>query len=169
MGAPIHRDVAPPGLPLQVSFQSEPPRFERTGLAPNVVRGRGQTAPPVVKNARHVVDAGRAFDDSQKQIVILRAIEFGMETADLAHHFGTDNREMADVIAGQKIIRRPVRFKNRRIESLLGEFVFVGIKQVGIAMVLKPFDVLKQSVGLEQIVMIEKSYPFALGQFESVI
>ncbi len=76
---------------------------------------------------------------------------------------------MADVVAGKKIIRRPIGFKDRRIEALLRELVFIGVNQVGVAMVLEPFDVLEKRIRLEHIIVIEKADPFSFREGETAI
>ena len=76
---------------------------------------------------------------------------------------------MADVIAGEKIVRRPIRFKNGRIEASLGQFVFIGVNQIRVGMVLKPFHVLKKRIRFEKIIVIEKGHPVTLRQRETAI
>ena len=76
---------------------------------------------------------------------------------------------MADVIAGKKIVRRPVRFEDWRIQPLFSQFVFIGVNQVRIPMFLEPFNVLKKSVRFENIVVIQETDPFAAGPFKTPV
>ena len=64
---------------------------------------------------------------------------------------------MAEIVVGKKEIWRPIRLETRRIESFFCQFVFIGINQIGLAMVLEPFHILKKGIRLEQIIMIKKS------------
>jgi hypothetical protein len=59
----------------------------------------------MIKYPRDVIDAVRLFCDAEEKIVVLGAIELRAETAHLLYEFAADEREMADVIAGEKIVR----------------------------------------------------------------
>ena len=85
----------------------------------------------------------------REKIVVLGAIERGAESAHLLDQFAADEREMADIIAGEKIVGRPIRFKNGRIEASLSQFVFVRVNHIRVGMVLNPFHVLKKRIRLE--------------------
>ena len=118
----------------------------------------------MIKHARDVIDSIRLFDDAEEKIVVLGAIKLRTEPADFSHQVAPDDGEMADVVAGKKIVRRPVRLKNGRIEALFRELVFIGVNQVGVSMVLKPLYVLEERIRLEHIIMIEKADPLPFGQ-----
>ena len=76
---------------------------------------------------------------------------------------------MADVIAGQKIVGRPIRLKNGRIEASLGQFVFVRVNHIRVGMVLNPFYVLKKRIRLEEVIVIEESHPVTPCQRQAPI
>src|ERR1044071_8395973 len=108
----------------------------------------------MIKDPWDVIDSRGLFDDAEEEIVVLGAVKVRTETADLPQEIAPDQREMADVVAGKKIVRRPIRLKDRRIEALLGEFVFIGVNQICVTMVLQPLCKTKESVGLKYIIMI---------------
>src|SRR5437763_16242940 len=110
----------------------------------------------MIKDARDVIDPFPAFDYSQKKIVVLRAVELRAESTNFVHQLAPNDGEVAKIIAGEKIIRRPIRFEDGRVETFFGQLVFVGIDQVRLAMFLEPSHVLKNRVRLEQIVVIQK-------------
>ena len=59
----------------------------------------------MIKHSRDVIDAVRLFCNAEEKIVVLGAIKLGAESAHLLDEFAADEREMADVIAGEKIVR----------------------------------------------------------------
>ena len=71
----------------------------------------------MIKHARDVIDSVRLFDDAEEEIVVLGAIKLRTEAADLPHEIAPDDGEMADVVAGKKIVRRPIRLENGRSRS----------------------------------------------------
>src|SRR4051812_24064901 len=93
---------------LQMRLNRKPARLERLRFAPDVIRGGSVTSSPVIKHPWHVIDTRAALDDSEKQVVVLRAIVLGTETADLMQHLAAHHREVTDIIAGQEKIGRPV-------------------------------------------------------------
>ena len=80
MRSPIDRDVAGFAAPLEVLFDRMLARFERLRFAPNVIGGRSVSSPPMIKHARHMIDSLLLLAHAQKQIVILHAIVFRLET-----------------------------------------------------------------------------------------
>ena len=58
----------------------------------------------MIKHSRDVIDAVRLFCDAEEKIVVLGAVELRPETAHPRDELATDEREMADVIAGEKIV-----------------------------------------------------------------
>src|ERR1700704_6154955 len=121
MRAPVDRDVPRLLSPLQGRFQRETAHLQRPRLAPDIIGGGGEAAPPMVEHARDVIDPIRLFHDAEKEIVVLGAIELRTETAYRPQEVAPDDREMADVVAGKKIVRRPIWLKDWRIEALLRE------------------------------------------------
>ena len=154
---------------FQMRLQREAAGLERSRLAPDVIGRGGEAAPPMIKHAREMIDSIGLFDDPEEKIVVLRAVKFRTETIDLPQEIAPDDGEMADVVTGKKIIRRPIWFEDWRIEALFRELVFIGIDHVCVAMILKPFYILKKCVRLENIVVIEEAHPFAFGQGEASI
>src|SRR6202521_4809145 len=121
----------------------------------------------MIKDARDVIDPLPAFDHSQQKVVVLRAVKLRAESTDLVHKLPPNDGEVAKIIEGEKKIRRPIRFEAGRVETFLGELVFVGINQTGVRMFLEPFHILKKRLGFEQIIVIEKADPIALGESEA--
>ena len=81
----------------------------------------------MIKHPRNMMDAVCAFDNAKKKIVVLCAIKLGAESAHLPHQLPPHQGQMAEVIAGKKIVRRPIGLEDRGVETLLGQFVFVGV------------------------------------------
>src|SRR5205085_3894416 len=104
-----------------------------------------------------------------KKVVVLGAVEFRTKPSDGINNLAPDDGEMANVVAGEKIIRRPIGFENRRLEALLCQLVFIGIDQIGVPMVLEPFDVFEKRIGFENVVVVEKTDPFPFRELNSVI
>ncbi len=123
----------------------------------------------MIKHPRNVMDAVRAFDNAKKKIVVLCAIKLGTESAHLPHELAPDQGEVADVVAGKKIVRRPIGFEDRGVETLLGQFVFVGVDEICVGMILQPFHVLKERIWFEDIIVIEKGHPIALRHRKPVV
>ena len=76
---------------------------------------------------------------------------------------------MANVIVGKEKIGRPIRLKQRSLETIFAELVFIGINQISIRMGLQKFHNLKKRIGLDDVVMIEKSDPLPMGECQSLI
>src|SRR5438045_4410276 len=75
----------------------------------------------MVKDARDVIDPFPAFDYSQKNVVVLRAIKLRAESTNFVHQLAPNDGEVAKIIAGEKIIRRPIRFEDGRSEEHTSE------------------------------------------------
>src|SRR4029434_4982049 len=118
MGPPIDRDMAGQVPSREMRLQRLTAGVKRTGLAPDIVRGRGRTAPPMIKHPRNVMDALCAFDNAKKKIVVLCAIKLGTESAHLPHEIAPQQGQVANVVAGKKIVRRPIGFEDRGVETL---------------------------------------------------
>ena len=52
---------------------------------------------------------------------------------------------------------------------MFSQFVFIGVNQIGVGMVLKPFHVLKKRIRFEEIIVIEEGYPITLRERETAI
>jgi hypothetical protein len=59
----------------------------------------------MIKHSRDVIDAVGLFDNTEEKIVVLGAIKLGAESAHLLDELAADEREMANVVAGEKIVR----------------------------------------------------------------
>ncbi len=116
-----------------------------------------------------MVNVRRVRDNAEKKIVILRAFKFRTESTEFLDKGASQRGEMADVVKGKKEIGGPVRLEERRVEAILGQFVFVRINQVGLGMLLKQFRGLKERIGFQQIIMIEKTDPFSSRLSESKV
>src|ERR1700704_4447580 len=116
--SPIDRDVRASADSLQMAFDGATTGLERARFAPNIVRHRTVGPAPVIENARHVMDAICLFDHAQKKIVILRTIKFGTKPTSLMREAAPEGGEVADIIVGEKKIRRPIRFEHGRGETL---------------------------------------------------
>src|SRR6266567_994578 len=76
---------------------------------------------------------------------------------------------MAQVIVGKKKIWRPIRLKQRRLESIIAELVFVRINKIGIGIHLQELDDVEERIRFEEVVVIEKSDPIPAGERKSLI
>src|SRR5436190_12873736 len=123
----------------------------------------------MIKDTWNMIDSLRLFGDAEEEVVVLGAIKLRTETSDLPQQIAPDEREMADIVAGKKIVRRPIRLKDRRIEALLGEFVFIGVNQIYVTMVLQPLCEAKEGVEVKNIIVIEESHPFTLRKSDTAI
>ena len=110
-------------------------------------------------------DADVLFDDSFKRH--LSTVKLRTETADFSQQRAPDQGQVADVVAGQKIIRRPIGLENRRVDPLVRQFVFIGINDV---VPFAKFVAHHIECGrMKQVVVIEKSDILAARQIEGVI
>jgi hypothetical protein len=108
-----------------------------------------------------VPDSLRALDDAQEQVVILRAIILRPEAADLIDQRAADDNEVADVIVGEKEVGRPIRLQQGRVESVLGELVFIAVDEIRFGLRLQQLRGVKERIGFEQIVVIEQRDPLS--------
>ena len=152
-----------------MGLEREPAGLERAGFSPNIIGGGIGTAPPMIKDARDVIDPIRLLDDAKKEIVVLCAIKLRTEPADFPHKIAPDDREMADVVTGKKIVRRPVRLENRRVKALLRELVLIGVNQICVSMILEPLYVVKERIGFENVIVIEKTHPLTFRNGETAV
>src|SRR5262249_16059851 len=76
---------------------------------------------------------------------------------------------MANVIAGKEKIGRPIRLKQRRLETVVAQLVFIGVNQIDVRMRLQEFHNLEKSVRLDDVIMIEKRDPLTAGECQSLI
>ena len=116
-----------------------------------------------------MIDVGRVRDDPEIKIVVLGEIVFRAEPAQLLHERAPDRREVTNVIVGEKKIGRPIGFEKGRVEADLGQFVFVGINEIGVGMRLEEFRGPIKRVRLEQVVVVEEADPFAGGGLDAEI
>ena len=86
-------------------FERQTASLEHFRLTLNIISCGSQGAPPMVKHSRNVIDAVRLFCDAKEKIVVLGAVELRAEPAHPLDELATNEREMADVIAGEKIVR----------------------------------------------------------------
>src|ERR1043166_877491 len=109
------------------------------------------------------------LNNPQKKIVILSAVELGSKTAHFKSEFPPQADEMTNVVVRNKEIRGPIRFEGGYLKTVLRELVFVRVNKIGIGMRLKKFDYVKQSVGFNEIIMIEHPTPFSPSHCERSI
>src|ERR1044072_2255491 len=76
---------------------------------------------------------------------------------------------MANVIVRKEKIGRPIRFKQRSLETVFTKFIFIRIDQVSIRIVLRKFHNLKKRVGFDDVIMIEERNPLPASNRESLI
>src|SRR5882724_7674959 len=76
---------------------------------------------------------------------------------------------MANVIVGKEKIGRPIRLKQRSLETVFAKLVFIGINQISVRMGLQKFPNLEKRIGLDDVVMIEKSDPLPVGECQSQV
>src|ERR1700757_156772 len=76
---------------------------------------------------------------------------------------------MPNVIVRKEKIGRPIWLKQRSLETVFAELVFIGIYQISIRVSLQKFHNLEKRVGLNDVVMIEKSHPLPAGECQSLI
>ena len=123
----------------------------------------------MIKHARDVIDSIRLFDDAKKEIVVLGAIKLRAKAADFPQQVAPNDGEMADVVTGEKIVRRPVWLENGRVKALFRELVFIGIDQVCVSMILEPLYVVIERIRFENVIVIEKAHPITCRNGETVI
>ena len=73
--APVNRDMSSLLLPFQMPFQRETASLEHSRLTLNIISCRSQSAPPMIKHSRDVIDAVGLFDNTEEKIVVLGAIK----------------------------------------------------------------------------------------------
>ncbi len=142
---------------LHVVFEREPAGVHGPWLGkPGARRGFGQLA-PVVQDPRDVMDAARALHQPEHQVVVLSALITTAESADVLEQRPAHHHQMARVHAREEVIGRPVRFEIR-IASRPGEIelVLVGVDQVRRGFVVEEPGHVKECVGRQLVVMIEK-------------
>src|SRR5262245_16314282 len=104
----------------------------------------------------------RAFANTQKEIVVLSAVKLRSKCPNLPHKVPPQKDHVTQIIAGQKEIRRPVRFQYGRVKALIRDFVFVRVNQIEFGIFLEQPYILKKSIRLKEIIVIEKRDPLAI-------
>ena len=113
MGGPIDRDASLDPFSLNVLFHRAPCRAELPRFLAHVDGAGAGASPPVVKHPRNVMNPVGLLNHTEKQIVILGAIEFGTKSADAPNQFGSHRDKMTEIIAGKKKFTEPVTFVSR--------------------------------------------------------
>src|SRR2546425_12543629 len=81
-----------------------------------------------------MADSTAAGDDAQRQVVVLGGVEFAPESAQLANQRRAIDAEVAGVHAREKILRRPIRFKEGiDVSAVRLQFVLVAVDEIQIS------------------------------------
>src|SRR5881275_1678699 len=123
----------------------------------------------MIEHPRNMMNAVGALGDTQKKIVILRAVKLRLESANLSHKIPTQKDHVTQVITGQKEVWGPVGLQYWEIETCLSQFVFVRVDQIDSGIFLKQLYILEKGIGLKNIIMIEKRDPFATSEIEAFV
>ena len=108
------------------------PRGVSVGLGSCRRRRRSLVHSPVIQHTRNMPYRRAGPNQTQSEIIILRALEAITEPAGLGNALALRHEQMAEVHAAREKLRRPVRFEVRP-EALARVIhpVFVGVKNVG--------------------------------------
>src|SRR5205823_4638186 len=127
------------------------------------------SASPMIQYTRNVMNSVRPLDHAEEKIVILRGVELRTERAGFLHNVPPHCGQMTQIIVGEKQVGRPIWLKQRRLETVLAEFVFIGINQISVGMRLKMFHEVEKRFRFENVVMVEEGDPLPAGERESVV
>ena len=87
----------------------------------------------MIEHVRNVPDRFRPLGGAQRQIVILRQIEFLPKTAKLENEGATIGAQVPDIHRGNKQLWVPLRFEERRVAfALFAQSVLVAVENVGV-------------------------------------
>ena len=91
---PIYRDMSEFTATLQMTFDCKSGSFELPRFLANAVSAGAWAAPPMIQHPRNVHDVIGALDNSQQKIVILRAIQIGAKTSNVADKLPPQKNQM---------------------------------------------------------------------------
>src|SRR5262245_60517895 len=81
---PIYRDLRLFTATLQMTLDCKSGSLELPRFLANAVSAGAWAAPPMIQHPRNVHDAICVLDNTQQKIVVLRAIEIGTKTPNVA-------------------------------------------------------------------------------------
>ena len=90
---------------------------EALGLRGARGRGRSGSGAPVIEDERHVDDPARALARAKREVVVLRALEAGAESAERREQRAPHDERVRKVHVGEQQLRRPVRLELRRVTT----------------------------------------------------
>ena len=130
--------------------------------------GRGGDAsrqlPPVVEDARDVLDAGRSLGQPQHQLVVLDPVERGVRPARSLDERAAHAEEVADVHHPTEELGRPVGLEEGLAPPAAPiELVLVGVDDVRPRLLVEAADALEQRIRVELVVVVEKRDELACG------
>jgi hypothetical protein len=97
---PVDGDVSLDPFSPEVFANGAPSGVELSRFLPKATRAGACASPPVVQDARNVMNPIGALDRAEEEIVILRSIELGREPADPKDELTPYGNKMAQVVAG---------------------------------------------------------------------
>src|SRR5436190_4533478 len=138
-------------------------RFSTTGA------GRRMFA-PVIKNMRNMNNLLRTFAHAQRQIEILRQIEFFAKSTQLQNQIPAIGAKMSSVHERIKKLGAPFRLKKwTRTRTVFTETIFVAVKKFSLGMQANGICQFVKRERREHIIMIDKCDDIAGGEVEGAI
>ena len=144
-------------------------RIPGVGLGLRVLSGGSRHLSPVVEDLSHVDDAAGLLGHTEHQVVVLRTVETGSETAHLLDQRAPDHREVGGVHVVAQSLGRPVRLVVRRVRATVdGHQVLVAVEVVHVAVLVDRPRTRGQGVGGEHVVVVEECDELAPRQRQGV-
>src|SRR5436190_23576280 len=99
---PIYRDMSVFTATLQMTLDCESGSFELPRFLATAVSTGPWAASPMIPHPGNVYDAIGALDNTQQKIVILRAIQIGTKTPNIADKPSPQKNQMTQPVARQE-------------------------------------------------------------------
>ena len=126
----------------------------------------------MIQHLRNVnnLRSARALNDAQRKVVVLRALKAFAKTTHLVQRRFSVAAQVADHVLRPHQLWVVVGFKVRpKPSALLIHLVFIAEHNVGIGLLLQAFHQLVKCQWVQQIVVIQKRYPLALGNRQCAV
>ena len=136
-----------------------PGRLDGVGLGVDHGGGRAGDGPPRVQRLGDVGDAFGALGQPQDQVVVLAAVEVLAQAPDLLDQGPPGHGQVAHVVVGGQLVRRPVRLDVRVVQlPCRVQLVLVGVQDVDGRVGVEPPHHLGQGVRLELVVVVQEGH-----------
>ena len=113
----------------------------------------------MIQDSRDMLNSPGLLDHAKEQVIILVRYQIVNGSRQPFAPYRGAPRLNGQRNCKKGKIGRPIWLKQRSLETVFAELVVIGIYQISIRMGLQKFHNLEKRIGLDHVVMIEKSDP----------